>query len=305
MTYESFKQELIQMLSVHLSADTSFQVQQILKNNGLRLDGLSISTPEVNISPTIYLNYYYEQYQSGTSLDSIADKILACYHRYRMEESIDLSFFENFKTVRERIIYKLVNLKQNEALLAEIPFVPYLDLAIVFCYHLDHPATDAKDEAITNASILIRNSHLDYWHITLTELLTAARHNTPHLLQPTFCPLTQMLAQMQLPDMEDMDLAEQLPDYPLYLLTNRRQFLGAATILYHDLLKKCADELQSDLLILPSSIHEVLLLPYDGNQSLEECSRIVCQVNEDSVSPEEILSDHVYLFDRRTNQIHY
>ena len=96
MTYESFKQELIQMLSVHLSADTSFQVQQILKNNGLRLDGLSISTPEVNISPTIYLNYYYEQYQSGTSLDSIADKILACYHRYRMEESIDLSFFENF-----------------------------------------------------------------------------------------------------------------------------------------------------------------------------------------------------------------
>ena len=77
MTYESFKQELIQMLSVHLSADTSFQVQQILKNNGLRLDGLSISTPEVNISPTIYLNYYYEQYQSGTSLDSIADKILA------------------------------------------------------------------------------------------------------------------------------------------------------------------------------------------------------------------------------------
>ena len=85
---------------------------------------------------------------------------------------------------------------------------------------------------------------------------------------------------------------------PLLVLTNESKYCGAACMLYEGLLRNLSDEIRSDLFIIPSSIHEVLLLPDEGEFSEEELSALVCEINAHFINPSEILSDHVYRFKR-------
>ena len=89
----------------------------------------------------------------------------------------------------------------------------------------------------------------------------------------------------------------------MYVLTNQNKLNGASCILYEHLLELFADRLGADLYILPSSVHEVILIPATSDTSFAELSRMVKEVNETQVSPEEILSDHVYYFSRNSRSI--
>lgn len=308
MTYEIFKKELISLLEERIDADQEIDVRPVLKNNDLWLDGLSILQSSVNISPTIYLHTCYEIFQEGSSLTEIADRILASFSEYRLKEDVDLSFFTDFSKVRENIIYKLVNMEKNKELLAEVPFVPYLDLAVVFCYYILADETFPEQMTRSNASILIRNDMLDIWHITPKELLSYARRNTPKLLAPKMHSFSGLVDSMleaagqSLPELEDM---EDLADFQMYVLTNANQYFGAAVMLYPQIMQKCAKVTESDFVILPSSVHELILLPYQNRFDLEEMSALVRQVNATCVMPEEVLSDHVYYYDHVNNHVSY
>jgi len=89
----------------------------------------------------------------------------------------------------------------------------------------------------------------------------------------------------------------------MYVLTNQQRFLGACCILYDDVLKEIAERLDSDLYILPSSIHEVILMPVTVTESVPALSQMVCDINQSEVSAEEILSDHIYYYHRSTDSI--
>jgi hypothetical protein len=299
MTYEHFKQELLQFLSDGLPADTRLEVRQYLKNNNLLMDGLSFSEPSVNVSPTIYLNPYYAMYQDGRSFADIASMILQCHQQ---RDNMDLTFFTDYTRVRQRIIYKLVNRQQNLQLLENIPYIPFLDLAIVFCYYLtgeDFPPMGDHNNGI----IQIRNDHLNLWQVSLQKLYQDALENTPVLLAAELKPLHALCSELieqlggKQPELPPMD------DAPLYVLTNQRRYLGAGAMLYRQLLQTFADELQDDLIILPSSIHEILLLPYSCGSSPQTLTDLVTEVNAQEVPADEILSDHVYLYRRADNKV--
>ena len=89
----------------------------------------------------------------------------------------------------------------------------------------------------------------------------------------------------------------------LYLLTNQMGYNGAAAILYEGVLKNFAEEVGKDLILLPSSIHEVLLLPDNGDSDYEALSALVREVNEAQVRREEWLSDHVYRYLKEEDRI--
>lgn len=302
MTYETFKQSILSLLAERVAPDIRVEVRPVCKNNNLLYDGLSILAPSANISPTIYLNQCYEMAKEGSSLDEVADYILSFFEEFGQEQHMDVTFLEEFSRVKEHVIYKLVNLSQNEALLADIPFLPYLDLAIVFCLLLPEEMRPKGADASYNATILIHNEQLSRWNIGPKELLSAARHNTSRLLPPRLMPMQDLVEKMQASNLLDESMEGVI--CPMCVLSNTRQFLGAAVILYQGLLQKCADLLECDLVVLPSSIHEVLLLPYDSPDQLEQFSKVVDEVNETCVEAEEVLSDHAYYYCRSTQQLH-
>ena len=190
---------------------------------------------------------------------------------------------------------RLVNYKQNEKMLQEVPHFRDHDLAIIF-YCLLH----ANKE--NNAHILIHNSHLDIWKISKEALYQVAKKNTPKLLPHQLMPLTEVLLQSHYICDEDIDKN----DPQIYILTNNYRTNGATALLY-ELLSQIADSFEKDLLILPSSIHEVLILPIDSisKSTLDHYGTFIREINETQLADDEVLSDHAYYFQRATQMISY
>lgn len=304
MTYETFKAKLLAELTGHFPPDTSITIHPIPRNNHIETDGLTILESGFNITPTIYIQEYYEKLAQGLSFPEIFQQILAVYYKYRPVENIDASFFSDFSFVQTHVVYRLVHYERNRELLNQIPHIPFLDLAIIFYCLL-------SAEPTKNASILIKNNHMDFWETDAQTLYRLARKNTPFLMQHRCEPLSKLLfdsssskAVSQGKSGIDLPRPSEAPaPCSLYVLTNEQRFYGAACLLYEELLFDLSQKLQKDFYVIPSSIHEVLLIPATLGMDRDFFNSMIREVNATHLVPEEILSDHVYYYSRQERQL--
>lgn len=300
LSYEAFKQQLLADLHASFPENTRISIDSFSHNNRFSVDGLTILESGNNISPTIYLEPYFKQYEQGISYPEITKQICAYYNEHRFTHSVDTSFFTCLEYVRPQIVYKLVNYDKNRELLEEIPHFTYLNLAIVFYYLV-------PDNSKGNASILIYNSHLAYWNISKDTLLLLAGQNTPQLLPWRFDSMTSLLFPTpdELPEINCQKTLDILNNQtlPMYILTNNRRFLGACCILYPNVLKEISKDLKDNLILLPSSIHEFIVVPASFTDNAQLLRDIVCEVNLTGVLPEEVLSDSLYHYERETDNV--
>ena len=269
------------------------KLNDVMKNNGVVLRGITLMQDDSNISPTIYLNPYYDAYENGdTTLGTVIDEVIDTYERNKINRSIDMKFFLNYETVKSRIIYKLINTEKNRELLKDVPHIPFHDLSIVFqCL--------VSGEKFGNASILIHNVHIQLWKVNARELYECAMENTPLLQGYELADMKSVLEEMKaLGGAEDEEIEDMQQEVPMYVLSNKSRVNGAACILYKDILKDFAMAVDKDLYVLPSSIHEVILLPSDGTQESEQLKEMVKEINLSQVEEEEVLSDSVYYYRR-------
>lgn len=297
MKYETFKNVILERLTKDIPEPKNISIQTIYKNNGCTLDGLVIMEKGCNISPTLYLDYYYASYREGCSFQETYERILESYLANKPAHSIDVSFYTNFDNTRSKIVYKLIHYEKNRELLKDVPHVVFLDLAIVFYCLI------SMDESIGNATILVHNSHLSYWNIDVDTLFAVAKENVLAQLPAQLIDMGSMLQEMARATHYPSILIPEDPLYPAYVLSNSQNLFGAACILYHGLLKSYAEKMDSDFYILPCSIHEVILVPACENDCLPAFSQMVREVNETQLGKEEVLSDHAYYYSQRENRI--
>ena len=294
--YSQFKQQIVSSLQKQLGTETRITIQDIVKNNDTHLDGLTILPENSCVCPTIYLKYYFQKYENGCPFSEITGQILAVYRENLPASSIDFSFFTDYTQVRSNIVFKLINYERNPELLSDVPHYRFLDLALVF-YCLIETSPDGC------ASILIHNRHLSYWNITDDDLFALAQQNTPRLLAYELRDMTDVLRELFAAEPSVCEDGDSLSPASMYILTNRAKRNGSVCILYDNLLLNFANRLGCDLFILPSSIHEVLLIPANGQTETKDLSEVVREVNSCQLSREEILSDHVYYFSRETGRL--
>lgn len=132
MVYEMFQTKVADSLRSQLGSDYKLTLLKVPKNNGMILDGLSITRKDLAASPTIYLNSYYERYQEGIPFNSIVSEILQIYQENSSVTHLDFSVLNDFSLLRDKVLYKLIHTESNKELLTDLPSIPYLDLSIVF-----------------------------------------------------------------------------------------------------------------------------------------------------------------------------
>lgn len=305
ISYSDFKAQLLKQLRLEFPAEYDIHISSILKTNAITLDSLMIYAPDCNLTPNIYLNYYYERYEKGSSFDTVFREIIDCYQKRRTDPPFDVERFADFAYIRQHLVFRILKQTDNQNLLLDIPHIDFLDLAVVFAILLEDPEGH-------HASVLIHNSHLKAWGSPATEdLLSIAEFNTPRFLPYTFQPLSDLLDQISAPEENRLSDSlgssclndDQLVSPPLFVLSNQARLYGAAAILYPELLSDIAGKLSCDLIVIPSSIHEVLITPYTSLMSQKRLDDMVVQVNTAQVPGEDILSDHVYFFSRRQGHL--
>ena len=197
---------------------------------------------------------------------------------------------EKFEYVKDRIIYRLVNYKKNEEILEDCPYLKLYDLALTFRW-----VAHSDDIGISTA--LVTNQEMEAWGISMNELLLAARENTPRLFPAQMVDMDEMIqrAGVCMP----MDRSA----IPMYIMTNRQEVNGASVLLYDDVLQTFALKKKTDFYILPSSIHEVILVPSDRIDNPSDLFTMVEDANRTVVALGDILSDSVYYYNREKNQI--
>lgn len=286
MDKNTFIQKIKEMVERDLTPEAKVQLQKVRKNNNVLLDSIVIHMPGSNVSPTIYLESFYETYKQGVKLEKIVAQILAEYYRGCPGKQLDLDYFKDFSKVRERIVYRLINAEKNEELLKEIPHVLMEDLAICFYYAF-------YDEGLGEGSICIHNKHMEWWGTNHLELMRIATENTVRLYEPEYKNLKNVIG----------ELCEELPDCikeedcNLYVLTNKQKTYGATCMLYDGELDKLAEAMEGSFYIIPSSVHEIILLKDTGVERADDLHAMIKEVNENHLLTEEVLSDYPYYYD--------
>ncbi len=291
MTYYQFVQTVENKIKEAVKDNIIVCVYTAEKNNGTIRKGIMLTEKGINIAPTIYLEEYYENYLKGSSIDCIVADILRLYQEVRFQRSWRDERISRYNQIKGKIVYRLINREKNKNMLHGMPYIPYLDLAIVFCVLLE--ITDYG-----TATMTVRNEHLKMWDVSKDTVYQEAKKNTKRLLPYEFTTMSAVIEELTgIEEPEERD--------GMFVLSNKIRSYGAAAVLYPERLKAIGEYLQENYFVLPSSIHEMIIVREQEGFTLEELSSIVSEINRIQVDPEEVLADHAYYYDREKGTLYF
>ena len=216
----------------------------------------------------------------------------------RQPEGLDINEIQDYEKARERLFVRVSNAEDNRELLKDTPHKEILGLAVT-C----HVLVGLEDGEM--GSTMVTAPLLDKYGVTTEQLFEDAFLNSQVILPPSIEPMETMIAKMmglrmetEVPETLDVQLKNlNLEKMGMAVLTNRQAVNGAAVIFYPDLMAKIGDSQQVNFFILPSSVHEVILVPDNGSMKLKDLEDMVKSINASEVSPKDRLSDTVYHYD--------
>lgn len=219
---------------------------------------------------------------------------------------MDLSKITDYDSIKDKIVCKLINKEANEGFLQDKPYTKIEDMAVVYQILLDK-----SEESIT--CVNITDGLMKEYRVTVEELHSRALENMEK--QPyVFKGISQIVDEVIygcIPTEQNMDkneagksatqVIEDSQD-TIFVLTNNTMLNGAAEILNDDTRQEIAEKI-GDFYVLPSCIHETIIIPKDAGMELDELKHMVQEVNYTQVAPDERLSDHVYEYDAKEHEL--
>lgn len=291
-SFEEFKNEVVGKIREFLpesfaSAEVSLQV--VRKNNDLQLTGLTIRSTESNICPTIYLEKFYEEYESGTDMSEILERIAQVRMEHEVAEPFDVAQITDFEQIKGKLVPRLINAEMNSELLEARPHKLVADLAVTYCALLDQSFDGTASVAVTNELVKM-------WNTSVEELHEIAVANLAELLPSTFKGMTEVMSEMMGMSTEEMEMMGMSTDEEqMYVLSNSIKVNGASALLDTKMMEEIIEKV-GDFYILPSSIHETLVVPVKSGMDVESLEAMVREVNSTQLQPDEILSNRVYSY---------
>lgn len=291
--YDSFMKDVLAELAVQLGESCHAVEQQTVGNNGTVRREAVISDGIHNVSPCICMDRYYEIYREPDDIRMIASAVAGQYRKHRQDDT-DVQWFTDWTEARDRIVFRVTGTKGNEGMFAEALHrdIPRLGLSLVF-----RAIVDAGPDAA--ASIQVCGRHLKMWGVSEERILEYAWKNTPLLMKPVMKSMRKILYG-ELCGVEILGLP------PVYVLSNEQKLYGAGCIFYEGVLEQAAAGFGSGFYVLPSSVHEVMLLLSAGPDRKEaaELKEMVAGINRSGVlRAEDVLADEVYYYDMEKQEL--
>lgn len=291
MEFQEFVDAVFRDVEEKAAREFKVQVHDTVKNNGIRLTG--IAAVEESGGPCVYLNEPYREYQDGEmQYDEIVDEVF-----YQLADSrnalqgIDVEKFKKWENIQGNIRVKLVNAEQNRELLKMLPHRLFLDLAVVY-----YVMVIERGEEI--GMFLIHHGHMEVWGKDEEALYQTAMKNMRVDGDADFFSMETLIKQVcGAPPMDRWQ------DTGMYILTNRSKRFGASELLDKGTLRMMADQMGDGFIVLPSSIHECIVLRPRVPSKYEDLAYMVRAVNDAEVSEEDRLSNHVYAYSQNEDML--
>lgn len=265
----------------YMLPNTEVSVQTVVKNNDILHTGVVIRAKGSDIAPVFYVDSMMEH---GMSADQIAIYICRAYRKEgekTFENTKDLLL--RYDNVKGLLDLRLINRVLNEEHLTDIPYESFIDLAIIVVARLEE---STRQQAV----VKVTKQLIEMWGVSFHEVYEDARKNFMER-KPLKKKMTDVIRALD-PEFPLNDI-----DISMYVITNETMIYGASAILNNAFMDQLTTEIGDDLIVIPSSIHECIVVPA-SNISEDAINVIIREVNCTNVKPEERLSDHMYLYKR-------
>lgn len=290
---KAFGDEIFRRLAETAEQGCSVSMEQVDKNNGQKREGIVIRAERSRISPVFYLDVMYEQYLQGMSLEELIEGIWKFYWEEARKKQFDVNDFMDWSKVKNRLYLRVLSTEMNQEAMETTIHKEILDLSAVVYVRLDHPSGDGV------ASVMVRKEHLALWQQHEEDVYALALHNTRQE-NISFVSITNEISGMLSEEERELLFDNELltMESPLFVLTNEAKLFGAVYMLLPEVLDQIVDEKGDDIYILPSSIHEILILKTSELNDPPRLQHMVQDINEMQVPMEQRLSNHVYRYSK-------
>lgn len=282
-------------------SEADILVQKVTKQNDVILTGIIIKKKGEDISPTIYVNDFYDCFIEGKIaykevLERISNTAISCGNGFN-PNAVMKKLREALKDkdlILRNIKLRLLKKDENEAFLKDKPHGDFLDMA--YCYILN--VGDLGLSLDGNGVIAITNQLLESIGLKNDERLYEKAVKN---LNDDF----KLLSLDGIVEQAGFDLKGQSSNG--FIISNRRQYYGASALMSSKV-REMLRWNQTDCIIIPSSVHELMILPCTTRESKDAeiayLNSLVKEINaSDALKPEDVLENHCYFYDAREDEI--
>lgn len=231
-----FVKEIQKAVQEKLPPDVKVQPVQVIKINDLHLQGIEFRKSSNGVSPTFYLEADYQRYLEGSEIEELSNKLVESYQHYKVESTLEVDFWD-YENIKEHLAYELISRERNGKYLSDKPYKEFLDLAKIYYVVMEMD--------FGRGTVVVNDTYLKNWGITLEELDKTATENTEKILPALVKDMYTMVLERLGEEAEGFELGNLM-----YMATNTAYHYGAAVMLYKDTLKEFADRVQDDVYIL-------------------------------------------------------
>ena len=273
-------------------------VEEVHKNNDTLLHGIIIRNEDEQACPRIYLDQMYEDYKMGKDLDEcVGDVADVRVEADAPELAQYMDYLKDYENAKPMLQVRLCDPEKNKEANKERVLTKCGDFVATYNLNLNQNKRGV-------ASIPVGTAMLELWNVTKEQLHQDAMQ-ADKMRTPTFVSVEDVVMNLTDPTyvahnyLEDSKDTMDVEPNSLFCLSNENKFNGASYIIHEDITQKIGEMIGGDYYVLPSSIHETLIVPDTGLHDVNELEAMVKEVNETQVAPDEILSDKVQHYDSK------
>lgn len=290
---ESFIRELCRLMTERLGKEYQTEVSGVRKNNGVMKETLYVKKENSECIPCFYTEELYRSYCEGEATEGLSEHIADIVLNECEKVRHEMKRYMGKEWISEHVFLRLVEREKNKEWLEDAVYIPYLDLAAVVYVLIE----DCEDGI--KSFLLPKYMWVLFETETPEECFRQLVENTRRLFPDKIWRIENTVTECEngweaVFRIEEEQGQVLCPDR-LYAVSNHRKINGAAVLLYPELLEGLYERFSGNYYVIPSSVHEVLLLKDTGNEE-EYLNRMVSEVNEKHVEPEDVLSGHVYYY---------
>ena len=295
MNYEEFKEKLAKDVKEQLEKDTGkeFEVEarNVEKMND-SYEALTVKETDGEIGVNLNVDSLYAAYEDGTAYEDVVDKAATMAgDALSNRPEFDVEAFKDYEKMKDKLAIEVVSAERNQGMLETVPHKSVEDMAVVYRF-----VVGGTPEGV--GSILITNQMLDTYGISADQLHEDALKNAPEIRPLVIKGMGEVLAaQMGVEDLEMLGLNIPPEQEQMFVASVEGNVHGAGVLAYQNFMDQAADRVGGSFFILPSSIHEVLIIPDNGKFDTASLENMVKEVNATTVDPSDQLTDSVYHYD--------
>ena len=297
MDFEEFKNELMDLITEEVNdrglEGISMKFDSINSPDGMT-DRLIVSVDDSKMSMAFRLKEIFKDVSEGESMDTAVCKMVntieANISVIKTKESDVKSFITDYEQVKEHTYLRLI--PGTSPILGETPHKMIEDMAVVVNIQL----VNFSDEN-GRSCVVVSKPLMDIYGIDEAQLFADAEKNSLANEPIVFTPLGDMIKHLieteELPSPEDVGIVT-------YIATNKSGFQGAAVAAYPEFAEKAAEAIGGSFYMIPSSVHEFILIKDDGTPKAKDLNKMIKNVNETVLEPRDLLSEQCYHYDAKT-----